>query len=48
MTLSSRSHSLPDSTTAWHTQSVEQSLSELDSSDRTGLTSQQAAERLQH
>ncbi|HAX88897.1 MAG TPA: magnesium-transporting ATPase [Cyanobacteria bacterium UBA11370] len=48
MTLSSRSHSLPDSTTAWHTQSVEQSLSELDSSDRAGLTSQQAAERLQH
>ena len=48
MTLSSRSHSLPDPLRAWHTQSVEQSLSELESNDRTGLASEESAARLQY
>nr|WP_322744214.1 MULTISPECIES: cation-transporting P-type ATPase [unclassified Coleofasciculus] len=48
MTLSSRSHSLPNPLGAWHTQSANKALSDLDSNAQTGLTSQQAAERLQH
>ncbi|HBB33289.1 MAG TPA: magnesium-transporting ATPase [Cyanobacteria bacterium UBA8803] len=48
MTPSHRSDSRPAPLTVWHTQSVEQSLSELDSNAQTGLTSQQVAERLQY
>ncbi len=48
MTPSNHSHSLPDSPSRWHTESIEKSLSELDSNAQTGLTGQQAAERLQY
>ncbi|NER24603.1 MAG: cation-translocating P-type ATPase [Symploca sp. SIO1C2] len=48
MTSSSPSPSLPDSSSSWHTLSVEQSLTALDTNAETGLTSQQVTERLQH
>ena len=48
MTLSTHSHSLPQPLSAWHTESIEKSLSELDSNAQTGLSEQQAADRLQH
>lgn len=48
MTPSNHSHSLPDSPSRWHTESIEKSLSELDSNAQTGLTQQQATERLQY
>ncbi|NET60028.1 MAG: cation-translocating P-type ATPase [Symploca sp. SIO2E6] len=48
MTLPSPSPSLPDTNSLWHTLSVEQSLTELDTDAETGLTSQQVAQRLQH
>ncbi|MCP2727956.1 cation-translocating P-type ATPase [Limnofasciculus baicalensis] len=48
MTPSTNSHSLPQPLSAWHTESIEKSLSELDSNAQTGLSEQQAAERLQH
>lgn len=48
MTPSTHSHSLPQPLSAWHTESIEKSLSELDSNAQTGLSEQQAADRLQH
>ena len=48
MTPSNHSHPLPNPLSAWHTESIEKSLSELGSNPQTGLTEQQAAERLQH
>ncbi|NEP60926.1 MAG: cation-translocating P-type ATPase [Symploca sp. SIO2G7] len=48
VTSSSPSPSLPDTNSLWHTLSIEQSLTELDTNAETGLTSQQVAERLQH
>ncbi len=48
MTSSSRSRSLPDPVQTWHTQSLEKSLTQLDSDSQHGLTSQEASQRLQH
>ncbi len=48
VTSSSPSPSLPNTNSPWHTLSVEQSLTELDTDAETGLTSQQVAQRLQH
>jgi Ca2+-transporting ATPase len=39
---------LPDPVQAWHTQSLEKSLAQLDSDSQHGLTSQEASKRLQH
>ncbi|MCA1995540.1 MAG: HAD-IC family P-type ATPase, partial [Coleofasciculus sp. S288] len=44
---STRSNSLPDLATPWHTVDVEKALSELGSNAEIGLTSQQVEERLQ-
>ncbi len=47
VTPSSHSNSLPERANAWHTLSVENTLSELGSNPEVGLTSQQVEERLQ-
>ncbi|MBD0362945.1 MAG: HAD-IC family P-type ATPase, partial [Coleofasciculus sp. C3-bin4] len=47
MTPSSRSNSLPNLASAWHTLDVEKTLSELGSDAEAGLTSKQVEERLQ-
>jgi len=47
VTLSSRSNSLPNLASAWHTLDVQKTLSELGSDAEAGLTSQQVEERLQ-
>ena len=48
MTPSSTSNSLPDRAQAWHTLEVEKALEILGSDRDSGLTSEQARERLQH
>ncbi len=47
VTPSSRSNSLPNLASAWHTLDVEKTLSELGSDAEAGLTSKQVEERLQ-
>lgn len=48
VTSSHRSHSLPDPLNAWHTQSIDESLVQLDSNSQTGLNSEQVSERSQY
>jgi len=48
VTSSHRSHSLPDPLNAWHTQSIDESLAQLESNPQTGLNSEQVRERSQY
>ncbi|MEQ8963224.1 MAG: HAD-IC family P-type ATPase, partial [Coleofasciculus sp. C2-GNP5-27] len=48
VTSSHPSHSLPDPLNAWHTHSIEESLTQLDSNPQMGLNSEQVRERSQY
>ncbi|MEQ9668044.1 cation-translocating P-type ATPase [Coleofasciculus sp. G2-EDA-02] len=48
VTSSHPSHSLPDPLNAWHTQSIEDSLAQLDSNPQMGLSAEQVSQRSQY
>ncbi|MEQ9482652.1 cation-translocating P-type ATPase [Coleofasciculus sp. F4-SAH-05] len=48
VTSSHPSHSLPDPLNAWHTQSIDESLAQLESNPQTGLNSEQISLRSQY